>query len=522
MLGMSLVVPTTAPAVDETTAPAVDETPAPAQAVPAATHRTMLGMPQVDLAAAQGARQADGAAADKPGDPLGPTHRTMLGMAARSVPNEGQPSSDGHAAALATPSDQPRRRAQVHFGDASDVPVNARGKSRAVVVFGIIAILFLVVVGGGLGAYLILSGEEESVRASIVPTDSGDALRVEVTGAASDARVRFGGQEIELQDGVGSFSLAADTLSIGDNHLTVEVVDSGGARPHEVTLVVSYRIRADVTPLSEDPPALAVLVDAIPGSDVTLGGEAIALDSEGHGSRRFPTPTEAAAPVFEHRAEYRVALPDGQMHTGTVQTRVPYATLMIDRPGHAVVTDSETVEIAGAVHQSGTVTIDGAAVETTDGRFLSTHAIGGVGQHEVRVVARQPGRAPRAIVLSIRRVDDLAVEAASFAPEPGLTYARLAQNPTIYRSQRIALEGRIYNINVANGQSVLQMLVRDCPRGERCPLWVTYGQATDATINDWVRVLGTVAGEQQFRSESDRVITVPRVDAQFVLPTQAR
>ena len=48
------------------------------------------------------------------------------------------------------------------------------------------------------------------------------------------------------------------------------------------------------------------------------------------------------------------------------------------------------------------------------------------------------------------------------------------------------------------------MLVRDCPRGERCPLWVTYPAATELTVDTNVRVLGTVAGEQRYRIESGR------------------
>ena len=61
------------------------------------------------------------------------------------------------------------------------------------------------------------------------------------------------------------------------------------------------------------------------------------------------------------------------------------------------------------------------------------------------------------------------------------------------------------------------MLVRDCPGTQRCPLWVDIPQDTDVTADTWVRVLGTVAGEQQFRSERGQVHTVPSVRAQYVL-----
>jgi hypothetical protein len=487
----------------------------------------MLGMPQVEIekaaAAARAAQEAAAADGGGPPNPLGPTNRTMLGMTAQPVPEVARDSQHPGPPA-ATPPPQRRKRAEVKFDGVSSVPPPPpKSGNKAVLIVGVLGILLLLMIGGVLGLYLIFSGSDVSVHASIVPTEAGDGLRVEV-GDSDTMHVRFGGQEVAVTDGAATFPLAADTLHVGDNQLTVELIDDAGeAAAHEVTLTVSYRIRADVTTLSADPPVLTIAVDALPGSQVTIAGAPVELDAEGRGQKTFPVETATDATALEHRAEYRVSLPDGQEHAGAVETRVPYATLQIDRPGANVVTDAETVEIAGAVNQAATLTIDGSEVPiTAEGRFVHSYPLPSVGEHEARVVARQPGRAPRVATLTIRRVEDLAAEASSFRPEPGLTYARIAQNPSIYRDQRIALEGRVYNINVSGGQSVLQMLVRECPRGERCPLWVTYPQATDATINDWVRVLGTVAGEQQFRSESDRVITVPRVDAQFVLPAQAR
>jgi hypothetical protein len=62
--------------------------------------------------------------------------------------------------------------------------------------------------------------------------------------------------------------------------------------------------------------------------------------------------------------------------------------------------------------------------------------------------------------------------------------------------------------------------VRACPHGERCPLWVSYPAATELTVDSWVRVLGVVQGEQQFRSETEEVKSVPKVEAVFLLPAK--
>jgi uncharacterized membrane protein YcgQ (UPF0703/DUF1980 family) len=87
----------------------------------------------------------------------------------------------------------------------------------------------------------------------------------------------------------------------------------------------------------------------------------------------------------------------------------------------------------------------------------------------------------------------------------------------IYRGQKVAFDGRVYHAEVDGGRSVLQMLVLDCPGQSRCPLWVEYPQATQVDLDSWVRVLGVVAGEQQFRSKQGQVHTVPSVNAQYVL-----
>ena len=84
-----------------------------------------------------------------------------------------------------------------------------------------------------------------------------------------------------------------------------------------------------------------------------------------------------------------------------------------------------------------------------------------------------------------------------------LTYPRISQNPAIYRGQSIALEGRVYHVDVHEGRSVLQMMVRECAGGQRCAVWVTYPAATEATVGSWVRVIGDVAGEQAFQLLSE-------------------
>jgi hypothetical protein len=253
---------------------------------------------------------------------------------------------------------------------------------------------------------------------------------------------------------------------------------------------------------------------------VWLDGQPVALDAQGRAVRSDPLQLGAASGRVEHVVHYRVQPPSGETSVGELRTSIPVTTMEIDKPGAEVITDRDSVEIAGAVDKGATVTVDGQPVPVEGGRFLHRFPLPQAGSYEPKVVASSEGKAPHVAALKIERVTDLAAAARGFAVDPQLTYAKVAQNPSIYRGQRMAFEGRVYNVSVEAGRSALQMLVRECPAGQRCPLWVSYHAATDFTVDSWVRVLGTVQGEQQFRSETDQVKVVPKVEAAFLLPAK--
>ncbi|MFK7988093.1 MAG: zinc-ribbon domain-containing protein [Sandaracinaceae bacterium] len=519
----------------------------------AGSARTMLGMPapdrdKVDEAVAEAKRkraEKKDAAADEavpdgvsrarprkdtaPENALDPnTNRTMLGQPAPVAPKkEPPPSSESKTEGRPRGEQESQRgRAEVLYptntdeNDALSLPQRRapKGVAIAVLVAGVLILL------AGVGALIYsLAGGGPDVQASVVQGEDGEVLSLTVAGAEDGARVRFSGTELPLEAGTARFPLSANDLSLGENVLSVDVIHADGSvETATVALNLGSRVRADVGPLQASPPAIDIVVEAPAGSEVTLDGEALALDGQGRGTRRFVIDGgEANAEgVVEHVVRYRVQPPEGETAQGELRTRVPLTTLTLDRPGENVVTEAESIEVAGAVGPETAVTVAGAEVEVNEGRFLHRVPLE-MGEQTVEVVARAPGKAPRHLSIALRRVEDLAAEAATFEPDASLTYARIAQSPDTYRTQRVALEGVVYNVNVTRGQSVLQILVDDCPSGERCPIWVTYSQATEAELSDRVRVLGTVAGQQQFRSQSGAVRTVPRVDATYVLPAPA-
>jgi hypothetical protein len=343
----------------------------------------------------------------------------------------------------------------------------------------------------------------------------------EVPAAPAGAKVRFGGQEKALAAGRASFPLGADSLRVGKNAVIYDLVQPGGdVESGRITLAVDYRVTLDTAPLRAGKPAVDVVVSAMPGSKVWLDGEAIALDAQGHAVRSDPLEVGTASGRVDHVVKYRVEPPSGEPTVGELRTTISVTMMQIDAPGSLVVTDRDSVEILGAVDKDARVTIDDQPVSVVSGRFRYRYPLPQAGDFIPRIVAMADGKAPNSVALLVSRVDDLAQAAQGFAPDASLTYTKIVQNTAMYKGQRVAFEGRIYNAHVEAGRSALQILVRECPRGERCPLWVSYPAATEFSKDDWVRVLGVLAGEQQFRADDDQVRSVPKLEAVFLLPAK--
>lgn len=471
---------------------------------------------------------------------LGPSNRTMLGVIA---PPEALAKAEQVAAArdamdaappppVVAPAPAVHPYTSAHapdVGPTGDMSIAGLPSPRRRVNAVLVAVLVLgtLLVVGAIGAFFFFNrGPGRTVE--VTPTHSeerGEVLRVSVAGLPAGSRARFGSAEEPFSGTTAELPLAADTLHVGDNPLAIDIVlPDGSVETHQVTLTLNYRVRADLGALSGTPPAIVVVVEALAGATATLDGQPLTFDGTGRATRSYPLEgmTASAEGVVEHIAHYVITTPGAPMPVqGSLTTRVPLTTMHLDRPGEETVTDRAEVEIAGAVQAGATLTIDGAPVTVLpEGRFLHRYPLPAVGEFSPRIVAVAPSRAPVVRTLHIRRVADLAREAAGFTYDRTLTYARLVTAPTTFVGQRVMYEGRVYNVDVHDGRGVLQMLVRDCPSGSRCPIWVNYSAAIDVTVESWVRVLGVVEGEQQFRSTNGEVRTVPSVTATFVVPAR--
>ena len=220
----------------------------------------------------------------------GPKGRTMLGVpvvfeydragsrqdAARgSVPLRATGSSDAYASATALEhsAQLQRRRSQ-------------STRTRSVVILASMALLTIIAM-----VYLRLSGgaSDADVSARITTGPDGETLLFEVPDAREGSSIRFGGQEQPPVAGRATFALASDSLRVGENVVLADVVaPDGETSSARIVLSVFYRIWVDSSNLRVDKPSVDVIVNAVPGTKVTLEGQDVPLDNQGRASKTYP------------------------------------------------------------------------------------------------------------------------------------------------------------------------------------------------------------------------------------------
>jgi hypothetical protein len=405
--------------------------------------------------------------------------------------------------------------------DDEPVALPKRALGKWVALFGLILLLLA---GGAAVTWAVLAGGEvTNLEARLVPSPEGEVLIVRIPGDGV-AKVRLLAMEQPVTGGEARFTLPTTALNVGTNEIPVELFDADGdIRSVKVSLTVSFRVRPDTAGLLQREPFVTVVVDAVPGSTVTIAGEALVLDARGRGERRFPVPPRDSNDAFELEVPYVVTLPSDEPSEGRAVVRLPAAAITVARPGRRAFVEEDHVSIEATVSSDSVVTVDGAPAAVEAGRLTHRVPLPAEGVHRPEIVVRAPGRAPRTRTIEVHRVASLTAAAAAFDADRSVTYQVLKTDPPALRGRRVALSGRIYNLSRAREGTDLQILVEGCPRGEQCPLWVHYPAALDVEKDQSVRVLGEVTGWQQFRAAaSGEVVQVPAVEAVFVLPPEAR
>ncbi|MEO8798331.1 MAG: hypothetical protein ABI551_10630 [Polyangiaceae bacterium] len=484
--------------------------------------RTLLGVAIPGIAPTQSSPPQ---AAVDPRNPRGNVH-TMLGVA---IPGVAPTHSSPPLAASGPPRPMPVLPPIVPAPaplrlDAVPAPRQAPQKTGfpLAIVAGVIGTVVVVI--GGIALFLWKQAPPVLVQPRLGPLGD-DELHLTCESCPDGTTVMVGSARASFKDKAADVKLASP-LKTGENPLDLSLDRPGVGRDEVVRAVVpiSYRVQADLSTLDSDSPALTVRVQAAPGASVTVDGAVVQLDAQGNGTHAVDVSADLTGPAdeskqLERKIPYVITARDiaGKMstHEGSVSASAPIPPLRVDAPMPHAVVDTGSFFVAGR-------TIPKGAVVTANGRVLPVGANGFFGDTltsaatATRVVVRAsaPNMAPRLVVVDVRKVDSLPVEAKAFAARATLGFDAIANDPVASAGQEIVAEGTVLEARVQNHQTVLVMDDKNgCAHGP-CVVRVVHGAELQLKGGDPLRVYGHVAGAAK---EKQQGRVVPEIEADFVL-----
>ncbi len=505
--------------------------------------RTMLGMPAVPHQGAEPPPPAQEPTVERRPSPR--SNRTVLGMSAPSAPAPKEtPGAQLPARSQRTVFGMPRavspRSTPGPMPEATPHPTSfeqTASTSRSGMPGWLLAATAtgVLLLGAAATAWWWFE-RPPRLEVSLLTSEAGRKLRIEAPELPSGTRITLGTAHATLRNGEATLDIPEASLSLGENHLRLRIETPSGERSErDVILTLRFHVESRLETLGQWPPRLLVEVAAPPKAKAWLDDRPVPLDERGRGQVALPVdprPPTPAGERYEHAVRYRITLPDGKERAGVLRTRLPVASLLLDRPGEELVIDRSKLTVSGSVAPGASVRLNGTKLDVDErGRFegewiLSEPSTDVQEPRRVRgeLVVLQPGRWPRKEVLQVLRVSSLAAYAQRLArsAEP-LRYEALAAAPRVHRGRRVSFRGYVYHLqpDVSARRQVAQMLAQPCSRKARCALWVTFPAGTEVEVGARLFVVGETAGMQRFRTRKGEQMEVPRVDASVLVPQSA-
>ncbi|MEO8874883.1 MAG: hypothetical protein ABI461_04785 [Polyangiaceae bacterium] len=396
----------------------------------------------------------------------------------------------------------------------------------------------LAVVAGVVGAAVVIAGIATAVLWKGAPPvlvqprlgpQGDDELHLTCESCPDGTVVSVGGGKAAFAKTIADVTLTTP-LHTGENPLDLALDRPGVGRDEIVHAVVpiSFRIKADISTLDSDAPAITVRVEAAPGSQVNVDGTNVPLDAQGKGAHVVDVLADLSGAAdegkqLEKKIPYDVTMKDAasrlQTEHGTVIASAPIPPLRVDAPTAHAVIDKDSFFLAGrTIPKGATVTAGGRALPVGEnGFFGDTFNTAGAnarsGDTKIVVRASAANMAPRIIELDVKRVDSLPNEAKVFEARSPLGYDLIAANPDANKGKEVWLAGETLDARVQNHQTVVVMSdARSCAHPP-CVARVIYGAELALHARDPIRVYGTVTGAAADKDGKK----VPEIEANFIL-----
>lgn len=427
-----------------------------------------------------------------------PMHaRTQLGVA---IPGIAPIRSAGGAA---IPAGAPPTEGRPELSVAQAPPaLSAVASSRFQVPRGALVLLGsgLVLLAAAVTFALLWTGTR-SISASVASDASGkERIDLVCSDCPDGTTLRLGEVSALVRDRK-AYLVPQTALALGENTLHFSVQRPGaGAQSLAVQLPpIEYRIHPDTSTLVGDSPRLRLDIEALPGTQVLLGKDAVTLDATGHGQRDIDVTGQLLGQstdiaTFEQAVPYVITPPSGKQYRGELRVKIGITPLLLEAPGTDSVTDLERFMLAGRTTSGAEVWVAGAALPVNaSGRFAQLMSIESAGQTNVTVRATQRGLAPRFASFRLERVKSL--EAAAQARRQGaLALGDVVKDINANIGKTVLVRGRIEEVRVDGQRSLLVLAADGDCTGRDCLARLLYGGLRKVERGTRVTAIGKVLG----------------------------
>ncbi len=353
----------------------------------------------------------------------------------------------------------------------------------------------------------------------------GEQLVLREASIPTNSLISFHHQKRRWQGNAIRFSLLGYPLKLGTNEVVLTITEPGDTKPEKVEsdIEVNFLIRPDIDAFINEPSKLKLHIYAPASASVEVEGKQVKLNEEGEGELWYPVKDQIApdARQFRKMLNYRVrGLPSPK--SGNVSVVIPLAHITLAEPGTQVVTEESSIRLSGTTLKGSQMTLDGREIAVTEkGNFAQTVDLKETGTHAFLLRSARRGTVPATLKVYIQRVSSIKREARRFGASKHLKYKKIAERPKHYMGRKVAYTGDVYHIKNKNAGCIAQILVDKCDRHQRCPLWLTIPQRIEnIKVGDTIQAYGVFDGMQQFRTESGKVMSVPRLQTRYVIPAK--
>jgi hypothetical protein len=356
---------------------------------------------------------------------------------------------------------------------------------------------------------------------AVLGADGKEQLELSCAECPDGTRIALGKAGTTLKARRGTLALPGP-LKIGENKLELLLTRPDEKKSTEVSLTVpvQYRVRADTSALAEPKPRLRVLIDALPKSIVTVGGEAVPIgpDGKGHHDVDITSEITGADPSvrkLERVLDYSVTPPGAAPEAGKVTFQLGITPLTIEAPRERITIDTPTFVLSGKSQKGASVSVADRPIQLdAEGRFAQVMSVSSEGETTISVRAASPDRAPRLYAIQIKRVARLADEAARLRPLSISSYAVLS-DADAHRGEEIALDGSLLELRSEGYASYLLVDVTSGCKAPPCLLRVLHGAPVRVAQGSPLVVFGRVSGSVDGARSGTRI---PEIVASFLIP----